>query len=126
MRRVLLLAAMLTTVPMGFAQEKSDKDKLQGEWKMVSWSLGGKDVMPREFLDQAKVIFKGDTMVFDFGKNGKEEWSFKLDATKTPKAIDIFGHLREGEREKVVARYLHGQGHGVDASLVHCAPRNEV
>jgi uncharacterized protein (TIGR03067 family) len=85
---------------MGFAQEKTDKDKVQGEWKIASFALGGKDVLPREFLEQAKVVFKGDTIVLDFGNKGKEEWGFKLDATKTPKAIDLFGSSVKGQEKK--------------------------
>ena len=100
MRRVLLLAAALSTVPRGYAQEKTDRDKMQGEWKIASFALGGKDDLPRQLLDQAKVVFKGDTMVLDFGKSGKEEWSFKLDATKTPKAIDLFGTSVRGQEKK--------------------------
>ena len=40
MRPVLLLAAVLTMAPIGLAQEKTDKDRIQGEWKIVSWKAG--------------------------------------------------------------------------------------
>jgi uncharacterized protein (TIGR03067 family) len=97
MRRVLLLSALLTPVPMAFAQEKTDKDKMQGEWKLVSFvARGGKDVIPRESVDKAKVLVKGDKIVL-FGKGFKAELGFKLDTTKTPKAIDLFESGREGK-----------------------------
>ncbi len=79
----------------GRAQAQSDKEKLQGVWKVVSVVKGGK---PETDARPAEMIFEGDKLIMS--AEGKTATStFKLDEKVKPKAIDIT--LAEGaEKEK--------------------------
>jgi len=71
---------------------KADGEKIQGTWEPAGISLGGKPLPapPKELPTRS---FTGDKLVTkDPGKKGDlavEEASFKLDATKEPRHIDI-------------------------------------
>jgi len=69
-------------------QGKSDTDLLQGSWEAVRITIGGKE--PEKKKDITIVFtFKGDKLFTSGeGKDTKEE-EYKLDATKSPKQIDI-------------------------------------
>jgi uncharacterized protein (TIGR03067 family) len=69
------------------AQDKSDKDKLQGTWLMVSGERAGK-ALPPEFAKDAKVVFAGDKLTLK-NKDFMLEGTFKLDPGKKPKEIDV-------------------------------------
>jgi len=66
-------------------QAKSDRDLLQGTWKIVTGTMGGQ-AAPADELEQMKkwpFVFKGDTLT------AKSKSEYKLAPTKTPKEIDI-------------------------------------
>jgi uncharacterized protein (TIGR03067 family) len=70
---------------------KSDKQKLQGEWKPVSMKTEGTDVTAglAKVTDGSDLIaFDGDKMV---SKQGTEKKSlpFKLDPVRKPKELDL-------------------------------------
>ncbi len=72
-----------------FDGEADDKAKLQGKWKVVSTYTGNPETDKR-FLGTV-IQFDGDTI--HSLKDGKREGSsaFKLDSSKKPKEIDLFG-----------------------------------
>src|SRR4051794_12488677 len=87
-----LAAAALLSTCMAFQAQaggKADKDQLQGTWDLVSVSIQGKDLpAPPGKEKTLSLIFKGDKVTKSEG--GKDEAAdFKLDASKTPKEIDI-------------------------------------
>lgn len=69
----------------------SDKDKLQGVWKIESIDTGDpKDVTPKEVLKSHRYIFHGDElslMNMDTGRGLPS--AFTLDTTKSPKRITL-------------------------------------
>ena len=71
------------------AAPKTDLDRFQGTWYLVSAMEDG-NVLPQDKVKQETIVFKGDT--FRFPGSAKDATSkagtFKLDETKTPKEID--------------------------------------
>jgi RNA polymerase sigma-70 factor (ECF subfamily) len=67
---------------------KSDQERLQGTWALVSEERGGKLVEPPEGVKGATLTFQGDRVSFK-QKGGGHEASFKVDPTRTPKEIDL-------------------------------------
>ena len=62
-------------------EKKTDKDRLQGEWTLVSIELGGKEVDGKG----QKLVVQGDEWTAPSG--GK--FKIKIDATKSPKQLDL-------------------------------------
>jgi RNA polymerase sigma factor (sigma-70 family) len=64
---------------------KSDKQLLQGKWRIVSAEIGGKKPSDDEFqrMQENPVEFKGDTVRI------RLQSDYKIDPTKSPKEIDI-------------------------------------
>jgi uncharacterized protein (TIGR03067 family) len=76
------LAAVLAVVGGTAAQDKkTDKELFQGDWKVVTVQVGGKDL--RDQLPRKVVTFSGDKVTV----MGDAE--YKLDPSKTPKQIDV-------------------------------------
>jgi uncharacterized protein (TIGR03067 family) len=98
-----LAAGGLGAVAVGYVQaaaaedKKPDKDRLQGEWKVVSIKLGGQDHPNKDQVGDT-MTFKGDNMALDPFKA-----TFKLDPSKDPKQVDftIEEGPNEGEKGKV-------------------------
>ena len=68
---------------------KKDSEGLQGTWEVVEFTADGKS-FPEEFRREIRITFKGDKMlILERGGTGKREYSFKLDPSKKPKAIDV-------------------------------------
>jgi len=97
---------------------KKDQEKIQGTWEPSSLSIGGK-VSPAPPKELPTRVFAGDKLTTkDPGKKGElaaEEATFKLDATKEPKHIDITRkkdsktvqgiYLLEGDTLKIAYRF---------------------
>ena len=69
------------------AANKKDRDKLQGSWSLVRGEQDGRQVA----LDQVKfyrLSITGDKYTFK-AKNDTIEGSFKIDAGKRPRSIDV-------------------------------------
>ncbi len=78
---VLALAAVATSVPAG--DGKKDEDQFQGTWTVVRFERDGKaQVGPKS------VKIKGDELTI-VGDDKSEFVKFKLDASKSPKQIDL-------------------------------------
>jgi uncharacterized protein (TIGR03067 family) len=88
MRRFSLLVATVLLAGLAFAGEgKTDLDKIQGTWVRATVERNGKAASADELKD-TKLSVKGDKYTLDDGKE-KRTGTFKLDATKTPKTLDI-------------------------------------
>jgi uncharacterized protein (TIGR03067 family) len=91
MKRLFLLAlvAGLFLVATGPAAKEgsSDKDKLQGSWGLVSVEVN-KQPLTMDQLKAARLVVEGDRYSFTLGKTHLE-LTYKLDATKTPRRIDL-------------------------------------
>jgi uncharacterized protein (TIGR03067 family) len=90
----LLLAACNRQQPA--AAPKTDLDRFQGTWYLVSAMQDG-NALPEEEVKQTTIVIKGDT--FRFPKSAEDVTSragtFKLDETKTPKEMDTISTEKE-------------------------------
>ncbi|MEK6236079.1 MAG: TIGR03067 domain-containing protein, partial [Planctomycetales bacterium] len=88
-----VLFSFVTTVGAQDAQEnqdaKKDQDALQGTWRGVEFVASGKPV-PKEAAERITFVFEGNKMTLS-GTDGpqKRTFSFTLDPSKNPKAIDV-------------------------------------
>jgi len=84
-RTLAVLSLVLIAAP-AFAADK-DREALQGTWKIEKATRGGME-MPAEMRDKVTLEFKGDeAIVHEPGKD--EPATYTLDATKSPKTINI-------------------------------------
>src|SRR6266478_1175128 len=78
------------------AAPKTDLDRLQGTWNLVSAMQDGK-TLPADKVKQTTIVFKGDTFRFP----GSAEYAtsragtIKLDESKTPKEMDAISTEKE-------------------------------
>ena len=90
----LLLAACNRQAPA--PTPKTDLDRLQGTWNLVSAMQDGK-VLPEDKVKQTTIVFKGDTFRFP----GSAEYAtskagtIKLDESKTLKEMDAISTDKE-------------------------------
>jgi len=82
----LLLAVGFLIAAAASAQEKTDKDKLQGTWQSVSAEQNGKE---QDDAKEYKMIFEGDTFSVKRGDQVAFKGTFKLDPSKKPKTFDL-------------------------------------
>jgi len=88
MRRV-LFAALVVGLVIGADEKKDDSkkdlDRLKGKWTVASMELDGK---AHEDAVGGKFSFDGDKMHLQIG-DMEHSGTFKLDASKEPKQIDV-------------------------------------
>jgi uncharacterized protein (TIGR03067 family) len=85
------VALVLVAAAMASADDATKKAQkmIQGTWEPVRLSFGGKPD-PTPAKDLPTRIFDGDKLTTkDPGKKTEEQATFKLDASKEPKQIDI-------------------------------------
>jgi uncharacterized protein (TIGR03067 family) len=82
-RWVICLLAALLAAGCG---KKDDQQALTGSWKVVSAEEGGKP--PEETIKKTKVLII-DTDFSLHDANGRRTMKYKIDATKSPKHIDL-------------------------------------
>ena len=85
-RALLLIAAGLVLVAA--APGGDDAKKMHGTWDIVEYEIQGTK-MPAGFLKKVKVIFEGDKFKFDTGDPNIKQMTYKIDAAKKPKQIDV-------------------------------------
>jgi uncharacterized protein (TIGR03067 family) len=83
-----LLLISTVAVSLGAAPadgDPSDKDRVQGAWRVVSATIAGKKASAEELKELQKdpMVFRGDKLV------GRYEATFKLDPDKKPREIDV-------------------------------------
>jgi uncharacterized protein (TIGR03067 family) len=68
---------------------KTDLDKLQGTWNLVSAMEDG-NALPEDKVKQTTIVYKGDTFLFPGAAEDvtSRAGTIKLDEKKTPKEID--------------------------------------
>jgi uncharacterized protein (TIGR03067 family) len=67
---------------------KREEEKLAGTWQVVSVEVDGQAVPPKEFRG-LKMTFKAGKFTAQKGQGDKQEGTYKLDPSKSPKQIDI-------------------------------------
>jgi uncharacterized protein (TIGR03067 family) len=82
----ILFASSLAVQALQDSANEKDKKALQGKWDVISVVIEGK----KEKGDKkVTATFEGGTLKFDPKSRDFSEFSFTLDATKTPKALDL-------------------------------------
>ncbi len=78
---------------------KKDQQRLQGTWEVVDWIVDG-EALPKAEVKAMRVVFKGDSMTLSMPKGeAKREYTFTLDPTQKPKAIDTSQRLDEFKQQ---------------------------
>jgi uncharacterized protein (TIGR03067 family) len=67
---------------------KGDHEKIQGTWKVVSAEDSGRKA-PDEAVKTIKLVITKDKIAYKFGDDKMTEMTYKLDATKKPRWIDL-------------------------------------
>src|SRR5438309_6345333 len=100
--RMLVLAGVALLVTIGLAMvvvaaeaaDKKDKEALQGTWTAVSGEKEGKE--DAEAKEHA-LVFEGDKFSVKKGDNVIVQGTFKIDASKSPKTMDM--EITEGPED---------------------------
>ncbi len=125
MRRLFLLFAALAmaSTPVPDAG-KTDKDKLQGNWKVVSAIDNGKPV-PEGDTKNLKLVIEGDRWTwFGPGQRDTLTGTQKLDPAKMPRTIDIEVTEGAGKGLRLLGIYeLDGDNYKVCFSLPKTDPQ---
>jgi uncharacterized protein (TIGR03067 family) len=92
MRFLASVAVAFLTVGLvtnGFADDaKSDLKGIEGTWEVLQGVINGRPAP--EDLSKLKFSFNENTLTISgAGRPGKHEYSFRIDPTKEPKALDI-------------------------------------
>lgn len=103
---LLTLALLLTAA----AANSDDEENIQGTWKVMSAADNGQRT-PRAALKDLKFVITRDKITYKFLEK-TTEWTYQLDATQTPKWID----LRDGAGTNLGIYELEG------ANLKICFP----
>jgi RNA polymerase sigma factor (sigma-70 family) len=82
------------SVPVAKADDKSndDNEAIQGAWKVTGVEVGGKeapDDVQIKNMKSSKWVITADKITISLPKQGKQDASYKLDATKKPKHLDF-------------------------------------
>jgi len=89
-RCTLALTVALALAPGASAQEdaKKEQDRLQGKWQITKMEVENK-AFPPEDLAKLKISIEGNKFITLKDNGEQEKNSFKLDATKKPRRIDV-------------------------------------
>jgi uncharacterized protein (TIGR03067 family) len=82
----LLLGFMASCCLVG-VDDKSDQDKLQGDWKLESGKQAGENT-PEEFVKEFSLTIKGDKWSVKI-PGGEDKGTIKIDSSKKPKEINF-------------------------------------
>ncbi|MBI3822671.1 MAG: TIGR03067 domain-containing protein [Planctomycetes bacterium] len=100
---------------------KTDVAKLQGEWSVIAMERRGKEA-PQEAIEGSVLAVKDNKMTLQHKNDDKpREFTFTLDPTKKPAAIDLTS-LKEDARDKVVPGIYKFDG----KNLILCIPNGKV
>lgn len=91
---------------------KDDRDKLHGTWATVSLVSDGKalvdDKTPKD-APATKLIYEGDKWMIKVGDKVVAGGIFKIDATKSPKEIDVYDESgKKNDKTKLGIYELNG------------------
>jgi len=113
MHKICLLLLATGAVMAADDRLKSDQEKLRGTWLTVSLVTNGKtlvtDKTPPAAGPETKLVYDGDKWKIQVGDQVVASGKFKVDATKSPKAIDIFDETGvKNEKTKLGIYELNG------------------
>lgn len=96
-----LIACLVLIAGPLLAEDESEKDlkKMAGDWVAVSMQLNGKK-QPQATIKAIRLTITGDLYNTVVGEE-KDEGTLKIDATKTPKEMDITSSQGEN-KDKVI------------------------
>jgi uncharacterized protein (TIGR03067 family) len=107
MRKLMATAAvalLLGVTAHGQDPTKADQERLQGAWLVQSLEAGGKKIIAEP--DGSRMFFVGDKMAMEKGgKKGDSETTFKIDATKKPKHLDLIFKDKDGNPSTIRGIY---------------------
>ena len=95
---------------------KKELDKLQGAWAMAELEVNGEKVPPEKF-QATRLEIKADRYIVNTGRS-THETTIKIDATKTPKTIDMT--FQDGDNKGDTAEGIYKLE---DDKLTICRPR---
>jgi RNA polymerase sigma factor (sigma-70 family) len=71
-------------------EPKTDKELLEGVWRVVSLTVDGKELTKEEMEGAAvKIVFAGDTAAVYNASGVKTKGTYSLDSAKKPKSMDL-------------------------------------
>jgi uncharacterized protein (TIGR03067 family) len=102
-----LFATLVLVVPFSSVAWSDDAkdDSLDGTWLPASAALAGK-MFPDEVRKSIKLVIKDDNYTATVGEQ-REEGTFKVMASATPKAMDITPTTGPNKGKKILAIYEH-------------------
>jgi RNA polymerase sigma factor (sigma-70 family) len=94
--------AAIHTPPAAVVQTdpRPDRDRLQGDWRVVAIEYDGRDLTKDQF-PFTRLIIQGDTILHEGGRH-KSKMSFRLHPEQEPKAIDMQSKGYHNETYKAI------------------------
>jgi uncharacterized protein (TIGR03067 family) len=113
MKKLCLLFFATGAVMAADDRSKSDQEKLRGTWVTVSLKTNGKTIVKDKARPapgpETKLVYDGDNWKIQTGDKVLASGKFKVDATKSPKEIDIFDETGvKNEKTKLGIYELNG------------------
>jgi uncharacterized protein (TIGR03067 family) len=94
MSKICLVLLATSVVMAADNPSQSDQEKLRGTWITVSLVSNGKSIVndksPRAAGPETKLVYHSDDWKIQAGDKVLASGKFKLDASKSPKEIDIY------------------------------------
>ena len=102
---IVCLALFALLPSLATAEDESEKDlkKMAGDWVAVSMQLNGKK-QPEATIKAIRLTITGDKYNTVVGEE-KDEGTLKIDATKTPKEMDITTSQGENKGKVILCIY---------------------
>jgi uncharacterized protein (TIGR03067 family) len=93
-----VLVVLIGAVVAGADQGDNPFKQLEGNWTVVSGQENGK-ALPAEQIKGARVAITSATITVTVGDKARRVMSYKMDATKSPKTIDMI-ETQGSEKDK--------------------------
>jgi uncharacterized protein (TIGR03067 family) len=101
--KTFFLVCLLATVATDDPPQKDDAESLKGTWKAISVKLGGQDA-PEEFVKSMTFNFDGKKYI-QKTQDQSEEGNYSIDASQSPKTIDLDIKTGNDQGKKQVGIY---------------------
>ena len=98
-----ILFCVAGTIAADEPKKLDDAEQLKGEWKVVSLKRAG-EAVPADFVTGVKIKFDGKDYVNTAG-DMVEDGSYTLDATQSPKTIDLDIKKGPDSRQKAARHF---------------------
>jgi uncharacterized protein (TIGR03067 family) len=107
--KTFLLVCLLATVAVDDPPKKDDAESFKGTWKALSVNQGGQNV-PEEFVKSMAFKFDGKKYVQKVQDQSDEEGDYSIDASQSPKTIDLDIKTGNDQGKKQVGIYKFEDG----------------